>query len=169
MRGPAARGLQFSLVDQALGWLANENAWDRFRELFGSVDRAALSGTDQSRLLARRATLALHDGNTQAASTALQEALTLDPANADALLALGQILRTQRDYGRADLVYRRASAYGAVRDSALVARVDVAIAQENFDNALTILRNGVTSSPTHADLRRNVDVLEDIVLLRTQR
>lgn len=169
LRGLRARELPFPLVDQALDWLANENEWDRFRELSGSVDRAALGGVEQSRLLTRRAMLAVHDGNRRGASTALQEALELDPANAEALLALGQIYRTERDYGRADLLLRRASDYGAVRDNALVARAEVAIDQENFDGALTFLREVAAANPARADLRRNVDVLENLQLLRTQR
>ena len=168
LRGLRVRELPFALVDQALGWLANENEWDRFRELLSSVDRAALSGVEQSHLLTRRATLAVRDGNRRAASTALQEALELDPSNADALMALGQIYRTDRDYGRAELLLRRASDYGAVRENALIARAEVAIDQENFDGALTFLRE-VAANPARADLRRNVDVLENLQLLRTQR
>ena len=168
LRGLRARDLPFPLVDQALGWLANENEWDRFRELLSSVDRAALSGVEQSHLLTRRATLAVRDGNRRAASTALQEALELDPSNADALMALGQIYRTDRDYGRAELLLRRASDYGAVRENALIARAEVAIDQENFDGALTFLRE-VAANSARADLRRNVDVLENLQLLRTQR
>jgi hypothetical protein len=51
----------------------------------------------------------------------------------------------------------------------LVARAGVAIDQEDFDGALTILRNLVAGSPARADVRRNIDLLEDIVLLRTER
>jgi tetratricopeptide (TPR) repeat protein len=169
LRGLPPRELPFALVDQALGWLANENEWDRFRELLVSVDRAALGGVDQSRLLTRRAALALHDGNRRGASSALQEALDLDPANPEALLALGQIYRTDRDYGRAELVLRRASDYGSVREDALVARAEVAIDQENFDGALTQLRTVVEYNPARADLKRNIDLLQDLQLLRTQR
>jgi tetratricopeptide (TPR) repeat protein len=169
LRGLRAGELPFPLVDQALGWLANENEWDRFRDVLGSVDRATLGGVDQSRLLTRRATLAVRDGNRRAASTALQEALELDPTNADALMALGQIYRADRDYGRAELVLRRASDYGAVRENALVARAEVAIDQEDFDGALTFLRGVVAVNPARADLERNIDVLENLQLLRTQR
>ena len=168
LQASSARGLEFALVDQMLGWLENENEWDRFRELSATVDRAALDGVEQSRLLTRRAALAARDGNRRAASTALQEALALDPANADALMALGQIYRAERDYGRAELLLRRASDYDAVRETALVARAEVAIAEEDFERAIAHLRNAVLDNPARADLRRNIDVLEDIVLLRTQ-
>lgn len=169
LRGSAARGLEFALVDQALGWLENQSDWDGFRALSASVDRAVLSAVEQSRLLTRLATLAVRDGNRRAATTVLQEALALDPANADALLALGQIYRAERDYGRAELLLRRASDYDAVRENALVARAEVAIAENNFEGAIAHLRNAVLGNPARADLRRNIDVLEDIVLLRTQR
>jgi tetratricopeptide (TPR) repeat protein len=169
LRGLQPRELPFTLVDRALGWLANENEWDRYRELLGSVDRAALGRVEQSRLLTRRAALAVRDGNRRAASTALQDALDLDPANAEALIALGQIYRTDRDYGRAELLFRRASDYGAVYEIAAIARAEVAIDQESYDDALTLLRNIVESSPARADLKRNIDVLENLRLLRAQR
>jgi tetratricopeptide (TPR) repeat protein len=170
LRGPAARGLDFALVDEALVWLAHESEWDAFRELVATVDRAALGGAEQSRLLTRRASLALRDGNRRAASTALQDALELDPANADALLALGQLYLAERDYGRADLLFRRASVYGAAREAALVGQAEVAIAREDFDGAAAHLSSVVNGRPgAHADLRRNIDVLEDLALLRTQR
>ena len=84
-------------------------------------------------------------------------------------MALGQTYRTDRDYGRAELVLRRASDYPATRESALVPRAEVAIDQENFDGALMLLRNVVDSNPARADLKRNIDLLENVQLLRTQR
>lgn len=168
LQGSAARGLAFSLVDQALGWLANANEWEDFRELLATVERAALGVVEQSRLLTRRASLALHDGNRGAARAALQEAFALDPSNADALMALGQIYRAERDYGRADFLFRHASDYPEVRDGAVVARADVAIEQENFDDAAALLRNVVAGNLARADLSRNIAVLENLVLLRTQ-
>jgi tetratricopeptide (TPR) repeat protein len=168
LRGSAAVGLDFALVDQTLGRLADGSEWERFRALSASVDRAALGGVEQSRLLARRAALALHDGNRRAARAALEEALTLDPSNADALLALGMIYREDRDYGRAELLLRRASAYPPVRADALLASAGLAIEQENFDGALTLLRGAATDGRTRGDWQRNIDLLEQLALLRSQ-
>ena len=97
LQGSAARGLAFPLVDQTLEWLANENEWESFRALSAFVDRAALGAVEQSRLLTRRARLAVRDGNRRAARTALEEAVALDPANADALMALGGALEAGFD------------------------------------------------------------------------
>jgi Tfp pilus assembly protein PilF len=168
MRGSAVE-LPFALVDRALVWLANEREWDDFRALSAAVDRTALTGVEQSRLLTRRASLALDDGNRRAAGTALQEALALDPSNTDALMSLGRVFRAEGDLGRADLLFRRAASYTGVRENASVARAELAIEQESFDAALAILRNVVTINPARADLRRSIDVLEDVVLLSTER
>ena len=70
---------------------------------------------------------------------------------------------------RADLLFQRASAYDAVLENALVARAELAIDQENFDGAISHLRNLVTANPARAGLRRNIDLLENLVLFRTQR
>lgn len=161
--------LEFSLLDQVLGWLEQANRWDDFRALLGSVDRATLGSAEQSRLLTRRASLALRDDNRRAASTALQEALTADPSNADALLALGRLYGAERDFGRADLLLQRASAYGDTRELALLERAELAIEQESFDGALALLRDAVATNPARGDLRRSIDSLENVLLLRTQR
>jgi tetratricopeptide (TPR) repeat protein len=161
--------VEFSLVDQALGWLEHANRWDEFRALLAYIDGAALRSAEQSRLSTRRASLALRDGNRRAASTALQEALTADPANADALLALGQLYGAERDYGRADLVLQRAAGYTEAREHALLARAELAIEQESFDEALTLLRDAVETNPARADLWRSIGSLENVLLLRTQR
>jgi tetratricopeptide (TPR) repeat protein len=161
--------LEFSLLDRALDWLEQANRWDDFRALLASIDRATLGGAEQSRLSTRRASLALRDGNRRAASTALQEALTADPSNAEALLALGRLYRTERDFGRADLLLQRAGAYAATREPALLGRAALAIEQDDFDGALTLLRGVAAANPARADLRRSIDSLENVLLLRTQR
>jgi tetratricopeptide (TPR) repeat protein len=169
LRGSSARGFDFALVDRALVWLADAGDWDSFRLLLDSVDRATLGGAEQSRLLTRRARLAEHDGNRRAAATALQEAVTLHPSNAEALLMLGQLRRAERDYGHADLLLRRASDYPEVRADALLARADVAIGEENYEAALALLRDVAAGYPARAEARRSIDVLENLVVLRTQR
>src|SRR5690606_29511565 len=101
--------------------------------------------------------------------TALQEALTLDPSNADALIALGRIYRAEGDHGRAGLLFQHASTYAAVREDALIALAEVAIDQEDFDGALEFLRVAVAGNAARGDLRRNIELLEEIALLRTER
>jgi hypothetical protein len=65
-------------------------------------------------------------------------------------------------------LFRRATYYAEIREDALVARAEVAIKQEDFDGAIAHLRAAAIGNPTGADLRRNIELLEDIALLRTQ-
>ena len=60
-------------------------------------------------MLTRRSALHLHDDNRQAATASLQEALELDASNGEALMALAQAYRDDRDYTRAELMFQRAS------------------------------------------------------------
>ncbi|HET7131637.1 MAG TPA: tetratricopeptide repeat protein, partial [Gammaproteobacteria bacterium] len=158
-------GLEFQFMDQALAWLASENQWDYLRDLLGAVvdRRSTLTAAQRSHLLTRRAALELHDGNRQTAKASLQQALDLDPANAEALMDLGQAYRDDRDYSRAETLLQRASALEGYRDNALVSLAQLAIDQQDFERALTLLRDVVSRNPGRTDLARNVDTLENLV------
>ena len=103
-----------------------------------------------------------------AAKGSLQEALELDASNAEALVTLGEAYRDDRDYNRAELMFERASAFDDHRENALVSLAQLAIDQQNFERALTVLRDVVSRNPGRTDLQRNVDTLENIVLERTR-
>jgi len=64
---------------------------------------------------------------------------------------------------------RRASAYLPVRENALLARAGLAIDRQDFDGALALLRSVVDGAPARLDVRRNIDLLHQLVLLHTQR
>jgi cytochrome c-type biogenesis protein CcmH/NrfG len=97
----------------------------------------------------------------------LREALELDASNADAMMALGQAYRDERDYNRAELMFQRASAFDLHRENALISLAQLAIDQENFERALALLRDVVSRNPARTDLRRNVDALENLVLAQS--
>ncbi len=169
LKSAAADDLDFLFLDQALAWLVYENEWDFFRDLLAAVDarRSSLTELDRSRALMHRASLQQHDGNRQAATASLQQALELDASNGEALMALGQAYRDDRDYTRAELTFQRASTLERHREEALVSLAQLAIDQENFERALTLLRDVLSRNPERTDLRRNVDVLENLVLAQT--
>jgi len=167
LKSASAEDLDFDFLDQSLTWLARENEWDYFRDLLASVDDGQLTDLQRSRALTRRSSLQLHDGNRQAARASLQQAVDLDASNADALMSLGLAYRDERDYNRAELMFQRASAFDTYREGALVSLAQLAIDQEDFERALALLRDVVSRNPARVDLRRNVDSLESLVLLRT--
>ncbi|HZF30970.1 MAG TPA: tetratricopeptide repeat protein [Gammaproteobacteria bacterium] len=170
LKGLPPEELEFQFMDQALAWLSYHDEWDYFRDLLGSVDqrRSTLTGLQRSRWLTRRSSLQLHDGDRPAAKASLQEAVELDASNAEALVTLGEAYRDDRDYSRAELMFERASVFDDRRENALVSLAQLAIDQQNFERALTVLRDVVSRNPARTDLQRNVDTLENIVLERTR-
>jgi tetratricopeptide (TPR) repeat protein len=169
LKTAAAEDLDFQFMDQALNWLVYEDEWDYFRDLLASVERrpTPLTELERSRVLTRRASLELNDGDRQAATASLREAVELDASNAEALMILGQAYRDDRDYTRAELAFQRASTFDLQRENALISLAQLAIDQENFERALTLLRDVVSRNPARTDLQRNVDVLENLVLAQT--
>jgi tetratricopeptide (TPR) repeat protein len=169
LKSTSSEDLDFLFMDQALAWLVHENEWDYFRELLGAADerRASLTDSQRSRLLTRRSSLQLHDGDRLAAAASLRQALDLDASNVEALMSLGQAYLDERDYGRAEVTFQRASTFDDYRESALVSLAQLAIDQQNYERALTLLRDVVSRNPARTDLQRNVDVLENLVLAET--
>jgi tetratricopeptide (TPR) repeat protein len=169
LKSASAEDLDFQFTDQALAWLAREDEWDYFRELLESVDerRGPLTDSQRSRVLTHRASLERRDGNRQAATASLREAVELDASNAEALVTLGEAYRDARDYTRAELMFQRASTFELYRENALVSLAQLAIDQENFDRALTLLRDVVSRNSARTDLQRNIDVLENLVLAQS--
>jgi tetratricopeptide (TPR) repeat protein len=170
LKSASAADLDFQFMDQALAWLDYENEWDYFRELLAAAEERArfLDNLEGSRLLTRRGSLQLHDGERRPAIATLQQAVELDSSNAEALIKLGDAYRDERDLNRAELMFQRASAFDLYRESALVSLAGIAIDQQNFERALTLLRDVVSRNPARTDLQRNVDVLENLVLETTR-
>ena len=96
------------------------------------------------------------------------KAAELDATNAEGLLMLGRMYQEDRDFNRAELLLQRAAAFDLYRDSASIALAQVAIDQENFTRALELLRDVVSRNPARTDLARNIDSLENLVLLQSE-
>jgi tetratricopeptide (TPR) repeat protein len=163
-----AQGLDYVYVDQALQWLAQQGERAALRQLLTAAEagRDSLEPVLQSRLLTRRATLALQEQDDSSARTALQEALALDPGNADALLGLADLQRAARNYPQAELLYQRARAYDSHRERASLQLAQLAIDQGDYARALDLLREIQTRNPARSDLARNIDTLENLVSLQ---
>lgn len=161
-------GMQYSFADQALDWLIRTGEWDQATTLLAGVktNLLDLNDTDRSKLLTREATINLNSNETSAARSALEEALDLDPANAEALMQLANIHRDNRNYNQAELLYQRASANDLYRENAFVSMAQLAVDQDNVERALQLLRNVVSRNPARTDLNRNIDSLENLLLLR---
>ena len=108
----------------------------------------------------------MQKGNKSAAGNSLEQAIALDPSNADALMSLAGIYRGKGNYNLAELLYRRAGAYDPYRVDAQILLAQLAMDQDDFEHALQILRDVLKVFPNRADLNRNIKYLEDLVLLQ---
>jgi tetratricopeptide (TPR) repeat protein len=167
--GFAREKLDFIFIDQAMTWLKQEEEWALLERLVDSVrkDWGSLDQLQRSKVLMREADISIHQGNESAAREALEEAITLDPSNAYALMSLAGIHHNNRNYNRAELLYQRASAYDLYRENALISLAQLALDQENFARALKILRDMLKEFPHRTDLNRNIESLENLVLLQS--
>lgn len=164
-----AQGIDYPFIDQSLQWLVRAEQWDALDELLplALARQDELSSQQRSSLLTRQASLDLHNDAQTRAITALQEALELDPANAEALLALAGIYRENRNFNQAELLYQRATAFDVYRENAQIALAQIAIDQSNYPRALQVLNDVLRRNPARSDLRRNIESLENLVLLQT--
>lgn len=163
-----SQGIEYPFMDQALRWLAMKGEWERLEELLIAMrpDSEALNAEQRSRFLTREASLHLQKEEAASARSSLQQAIELDPANAEALMALANIHRENRNYNQADMLYQRASADELYRENAWISMAQLAIDQDNFERALQLLRDVVNRNPVRSDLGRNINSLENLVLLR---
>ena len=161
--------LDFIFIDQAMGWLEREKEWALLEKLVNSVREGwdSLDSLERSKVLMREADISIYKGNESAARDALEKAITLDSSNAYALMSLAGIHRNKRNYNRAELLYQRASAYSLYRENALISLAQLALDQENFERALQILRDMLKEFPRRTDLNRNIESLENLVLLQS--
>jgi len=162
------KGLEFNFIDQSLQWLVAHEQWAAMQKLLEDTgkNRTALNDVQQSRLLLHRASVSAHNNDAALAKTQLQQATTLDPANAEALFALGRLYRQDKSYAQAELVLQRASASAGFRENALLMLSQVAIDQHNYTRALQIMRDVYAGNPARTDLARNINTLEELVQLQ---
>ena len=161
-------GMDYIYVDQALVWLISQDEWAYAERLVAGVRSTFgnLRADQRSRFLTREAGIAVHDGRSDDARDRLEEALGLDANNADALMELAALHEREGNYGQAELFYQRASAFDAYRERALLSLAQLAIDQNQYERALDLLRELVLRNPLRVDLRRNMEILENLVQLR---
>ena len=162
-------GMDYMFVDQALAWLIRQNEWGYAEELISGARPGLndLNDSQRSSLLTHGAAIAAHDGDTDAARDQLETALELDASNAYALMELAVLHESRGDYGQAELLYQRASAFEQYRESATISLAQLAIDQTRYERALDLLRDIVQRNPLRFEVRRNIEILEDLVQLRS--
>ncbi|HTR00996.1 MAG TPA: tetratricopeptide repeat protein [Candidatus Acidoferrum sp.] len=167
LRAGMGKGLDFHYVDESMRLLAAREQWGALQKLLDEFKTTTgLGDVQQSHLLLHRANLSQHNNDLAQAKAQLQQAIMLDPTNADALLTLAQLQQKDKNYAQAELLLQRASANSAVAESATLLLAQVAIDQHNYTKALKLLRDVHAADPNRTDLARNIEALESLVQLQ---
>jgi tetratricopeptide (TPR) repeat protein len=162
-----AKGMDFRYADQSMQSLAMREQWGPLQKLLDEYKNVSnLDDAQKSTLLVRRASLSEHNKDIAQERSQLEQALALDPGNADALLQLGELQHKDKNYAQAELLLERATAYATVSEAATLTLAQVAIDQHDYDRALKLLRNARAANPARTDLARNIEALESLVQLQ---
>ncbi|MDC0598229.1 tetratricopeptide repeat protein [Gammaproteobacteria bacterium] len=151
---------------QAIDWLISRDEIVYAERLLAIIERQpdSLDTATQSNLLSQQAKLASAEGDTETATSRLQNAINLNPVNGEALVLLAQIYSEAQNYGNAEVLYTRAETIDAYREQALLGHTQLAVVQQNYSKALELLETASRENPDRSGLRNNVNTLRQILL-----
>lgn len=134
----------------------------KLREVAGDT----LDEDSRRALLKLDARIAIAAGKGEEASRVLEEVVTLDPLDGDALMLLGQHYQRAGDLDRALLYYERAGSVEAFEAQAKMRQGQLLASQGKYDKALPLLKRSMELKPTE-QLRLYIEQVER--LARTGR
>lgn len=162
----AGDGNYFNLFEETAGWLVYRKQWDLAERLLtdGLDTWADLSAGQESRLIAHLGAISLARGQDGVAAKFLLKAIEGDPVNGQALLSLAELQGRRGKYIQASLFFTRAAALEGFTERALLSHAQLAIDQQDYDQALLLLRKAYRRNPAREDLNQNIKTLERIAL-----
>lgn len=155
-------------INEYFTWLIRQNMWDKADQMLKIVARSVdrLSADEQSQYHVEVAQVAAYKRDDKKAEGAFRQALDLNPANGNALVAYANFLSQQKKYVEAELIYMRAEAVSGAEKQALLGRAQLYIHMQDYTAALTQLRAVLQKFPEMTHLKDNIETLENI--LKTQ-
>lgn len=121
------------------------------RQMLDAVDRAygaQMNPQQRKELLKLRARLAVADGSGgDEEARILEEIITLDPLDGEALILLGQHMSRKGDTDRAVFYYERAAAIEAFEADAKVRHAQLLVGAGKYEEALPLLRRAQQIKP----------------------
>jgi len=133
----------------------------RIREQFDRLD-----STEQSALLTQEARLNHADGNADRAISQLDQAISINPANGNALLELAMLHSQAQNYANAASLYTRAQALSDYRERALLSHAQLAVDMRDYEQAISLLELARRDNPRRRDLTDNITTLSRIISLQ---
>jgi tetratricopeptide (TPR) repeat protein len=131
-----------------------------------SVMGARLDDADKKKLLKIEARIAVAEGGGVAAVAALEEIVSLDPLDGEAILLLAQHYTKAGDPGKAIFYYERAEGIEAFEADARLRHAQILVGQSRFQDAVPLLKRAQELKPRE-DVGRYLEQIER--LARAQR
>ncbi|VUD41899.1 Beta-barrel assembly-enhancing protease [Thalassocella blandensis] len=152
-------------IETTMSWLAEERQWALLESLIKACNKKKqqIPSRYQARFNTYQAQLALHKGNIQQAQSLLKNTIQLEPSMGDALMALAKVYHQQKQYAQANNYYIRAEALDDFQETALLARAQLEIDRQEYQEALQLLRKVMQINPARHDVASNIRTLENVV------
>src|SRR3954470_18058833 len=115
-----------------------------------AIDSGKYAGKDLARILFLRGKAYCQTGDIDRCSADIEEAIRVDPTNATALGARGDLNLVKKDYARALGDYTKAAALDPGNPLVFIGRGMVHVATGNYDQALEDFEQAVRLQPTLA-------------------
>jgi tetratricopeptide (TPR) repeat protein len=149
--------------------VAQRGGTDQAKELAGhlrTVLGPSLDERDTKKLLKIEARIAVAEGGGEEAVKTLEEIVSLDPLDGEAILLLGQHYTRVNDPGKAIFYYERAEGIEAFEADARLRHAQILVGQSRFQDALPLLKRVQELKPRD-DVGRYLEHVER--LARAQR
>ena len=160
---PPARPLRcVDIVAQRGGTVQAKELATHIRTVMG----AALEDTDKKKLLKTEARIAVAEGGGDDAVKTLEEIVSLDPLDGEAILLLAQHYTKSNDPGKAIFYYERAEGIEAFEADARLRHAQILVGQSRFQDAVPLLKRVQELKPRE-DVGRYLEQVER--LARAQR
>ncbi|NQZ23500.1 MAG: tetratricopeptide repeat protein [Colwellia sp.] len=162
--------LSMNSFNKLLPWLLKEEQWSHAEKLITAMNlnvdvkkSSQYTSDDKSRLLHYQGVLAESKNNKLRAESFFKKAIQLDPSNGDSLISLARVSTELNNVAHAELLYQRAERFDEVKLSAMLGRAQIYIDQQQYEQALQLLRQTRKAFPQRHDLDVNIHTLASIV------
>lgn len=164
----AAPGSNLERALRSIEILAQRGAMDQARRLIAAVktdSNGALDDDQRKRLLKLEARIAVADGQGGEVVDVLEEIVSLDPLDGDALLLLGQHHARNEDGERALFYYERAGSLEDFESEAKIRQAQLLVEQGRYDDAVPLLKRSLEIDPRD-DVARFLEQVERVARQR---
>ncbi|WP_331343909.1 tetratricopeptide repeat protein [Cellvibrio sp. UBA7661] len=153
-----------SLFDY-VNWLVQSVQYDQAEKLLSlySSKIGSLSIDEQSIYYLQSARIAQHKQQYANADALYKKSLEKNPVSGDALVSYAEFLVSRKDYVQSEFYFLRAEVLPEYEKKAMMGRAQMFIDSQNYNSAVSVLRDVFKKYPEMSDLQDTIATLENII------